>query len=387
MKVNLISDIHAIYDPKAKEVLYHLPFKHAETKYVDAIQQLCDFWNQNESLLKSLDYSGMSLLTDNDKLVQICNYENACAVLNDFNNCAKNRFADVDRVKMFDFSRSLTKISHLLYSNNIDWRQHKTKLDINYGIKDYMFKKIGDFDPCKLEPADYLIIAGDLGTDNTYDFILKDLEKKTKGKFKKILHIAGNHDHWWHGLERMQQTRPDNVNLDRDYCEWQDGDYLFVGCTLWTPIQDDAIWRIGRFMNDYRYTPGRFTPYSSRHQFEIQSAWLRNKIETNKDKKVIVFTHHQPFEELIADDYKHNGKGWDGEDVNEAYVVTDHSLDDINRNKNIVLWCCGHTHQNFDGMLHDVHVVRNPIGYSDIYGMCPAENIKSETWYNKIIEV
>ena len=76
MKVNLISDIHAIYDPKAKKVLYHLPFRHAETKYIDAIQQLCDFWNQNESLLKSLDYSGMSLLTDNDKLVQICNYEN-----------------------------------------------------------------------------------------------------------------------------------------------------------------------------------------------------------------------------------------------------------------------------------------------------------------------
>ena len=387
MKVNLISDIHAIYDHNAKKVLYHLPFRQAETKYLNAIQRLYDFWSQNASLLKSLDYSIESSFSDNDMLVQISNYENACIVLNDFNTCAKNRFANVGRDKMFDFSRSLTKISHLLYSNNIDWSHHKTKLDINYGIKDYMFKKIGDFDPCKLEPADYLIVAGDLGTDNTYDFILKDLEKKTKGKFKKILHIAGNHDHWWHGIEHLQQTRPDNVNLDRDYCEWQDGDYLFVGCTLWTPIQDDAIWRIGRYMNDYRYAPGKFTPYSSRQQFEIQSTWLRNKIETNKDKKVIVFTHHQPFEELIADDYKHNGKGWDSVDVNEAYVVTDHSLDDINKNKNIVLWCCGHTHQNFDGMLHDVHVVRNPIGYSDIYGKCPAENIMSETWYNKIIEV
>ena len=106
------------------------------------------------------------------------------------------------------------------------------------------------------------------------------------------------------------------------------------------------------------------------------------------DKKCVVFTHHQPFEELTLDDYKHNGKGWDGIDVNAAYVVQDHSLDDIAENNNIVLWACGHTHANYDGILHGVHVVRNPIGYRDIMGYSHStpENM-SGTWYNKIIEV
>lgn len=157
-----------------------------------------------------------------------------------------------------------------------------------------MWKTFYFFDPSKLKPADYLIIAGDLGLDNIYDKILKDIKRKTKGKFKKILHIAGNHDHWWFG----DGEKPDHPNFDHDYCEHEDGDYLFLGCTMWTPLKEYDMYNVGRYMNDYRYTPGNFSPYASNHQYEIQSTWLKNKIETNKDKKIIVFTHHQPFEEL-----------------------------------------------------------------------------------------
>jgi hypothetical protein len=68
--------------------------------------------------------------------------------------------------------------------------------------------------------------------------------------------------------------------------------------------------------------------------------------------------------------------------------VLDHSLDDVNESGDIKLWACGHTHQNFDGVLHGVHVVRNPIGYRDIIGSyySAPENM-SGTWYNKIVEV
>ena len=387
MKVNLISDLHATYNAKTKKVLYHLPFKKSEKKILAEIEQFYVNWRKNESSLKTIDYKAehFSCITTDENVLPASSHREVCDTLFQFSESAKKGFADIDRCKMFAFSRFLHAIKKILLANSSKLAG-KTQFDVNAFV-DYMFKKLGDFNPCKLEPADYLIVAGDLGLDNIYDFVLEDLEQKTQGKFKKILHIAGNHDHWWCGIPNLSQTKPDNVNLSHDYCEWHDGEYLFLGCTLWTPISDSAVWRIGRSMNDYRYVPGKFSPYSSRRQFEIQSTWLRNKIEVNKDKKIVVFTHHQPFEELIADDYKHNGKGWDSCDVNEAYVVMDHSLDDINRNGNIKLWCCGHTHQNFDGMLHGVHVVRNPIGYSDLYGYCPAENIKSETWYNKIIEV
>ena len=386
MKINVISDIHAVYDPKQDKVLYNLQYKYTNDKYLDAAKALLKFWNDNIEVLKKNDFKPELIHESFPECFVVKNHELALKWINDFVKSAENDFKDVDKDGAYQFCRAMTNIDDHCWHNNILWNAKTTKITIK-NLTNWMYKKIYDFHPEKLEAADYLIIAGDLGMDNTYDKILADITKKTEGKFKKILHIAGNHDHWWHGSQSSPNTeKPDHPNFDRDYCEHQDGDYLFLGCTMWTPISDDAIWRIGRYMNDYNYTPGKFSPYASRHQFEIQSAWLKNKIDTNKDKKIVVFTHHQPFEELTLDDYKHNGSGWEGENVNEAYVVLDHSLDDINKNGNIKLWCCGDTHQNFDGILHGVHVVRNPIGYGDLYNRIPAEN-PSWTWYNKIIEI
>ena len=53
---------------------------------------------------------------------------------------------------------------------------------------------------------------------------------------------------------------------------------------------------------------------------------------------------------------------------------------------NIKLWACGHTHQSYDGMLHNVHVVRNPIGYRSLYDFSIPENWNGN-WYENVIEV
>lgn len=381
MTVNIISDIHANYNQKTKKVIYNLPFKFAQYKYKDAINSLYDFWFSDPKHKEiEVRYGRMAKAFD---VMELKTADDIEKFITTFRSYSKNRFFGVDSNLCMEMARKLTNLDDTFEHYSFRWNS-KNKIKI-LDLKDYMFKCLYDFNPEKLQPADYLIIAGDLGLDNIYDKILADLEEKTKGKFKKILHIAGNHDHWWIGYPRCNEKKPDNVNLTHDYCEHVDGEYAFIGCTLWTPISDRNIWNISRHMNDYRYTPN-FSPYTSREQYRIQSEWLKNKLEEYKDKKVVVFTHHQPFEELTAEDYKHNGRSWDGCDVNAAYVVLDHSLDDINKLGNIKLWCCGHTHQNYDGILHDVHVVRNPIGYRDDYGYLPAENT-SDTWYNKVIEV
>lgn len=100
-------------------------------------------------------------------------------------------------------------------------------------IKETTFINNPRFEPEKLEPADYLIIAGDIGYDDFYEKIVTDLEKRTAGKFKKILHIAGNHDHWiWTG----NPDKKPGIDLRNDFCEYVDGDYAFIGCTMWTHI-------------------------------------------------------------------------------------------------------------------------------------------------------
>ena len=384
MKVNIISDIHATVDKKLN-VVYNLPNKSSE-KVKKTISAFKQYWHEHEAdiLKNKITHSSLSLAFDT---VRIKTHEDILKIIELYESNVDTEFANITNDTMYEISRAFHDIDFHFKHNKFEWWKYSHTLTFDE-LVNYMFKCRYDFDPAKLQSADYLIIAGDLGLEPTYDLILKDIEKKTEGKFKKILHIAGNHDHWWFRINGHSEEKPDTPNFDHDYCIHVDGDYAFIGCTMWTPISDNAAWTVGRYMNDYNYTPGKFSPYASNHQYEIQSAWLRQQLAKYHDKKCIVFTHHQPFEELTLEDYKHNGKGWDGIDVNAAYVVQDHSLDDIAENNNIVLWACGHTHANYDGILHGVHVVRNPIGYRDIMGFSHStpENM-SGTWYNKIVEV
>ena len=378
MTVNVISDIHATINKKNGRVVYDIKSRFSKKRVEKAFNILYETFYNKDGLKYKVDKKTENYTPDFyyniHDINDIHNKNELNKFLDDFKIALTDDFKCSSKDDIVRFQRGLDNIDFISILNDIKWWYRKTDIKIRY-IKDYMWKTFYFFDPKKLKPADYLIIAGDLGLDNCYDKILNDIKRKTKGKFKKILHIAGNHDHWWFG----DGERPDHTNFDRDYFEHKDGEYLFLGCTLWTPLRDRDMYNVGRYMNDYRYTPGNFSPYASNHQYEIQSTWLRNKIETNKDKKIIVFTHHQPFEELIFDDYKHS-------DVNAAYVVLDHSLDDINKYGNIKLWACGHTHQSYDGMLHNVHVVRNPIGYRSLYDFLVPENWNGN-WYENVIEV
>ena len=385
MKVNVISDIHATVD-KQLNVVYNNP-KCNVAKIRKTVAVFKNYWFKHEADIKAVKFAYSALNDAYPETKVIHTHDDILKYVDMYEKNIDTEFANISNDEMYEFSRALNAIDWFFRQNKFEWWLYEHVVEFD-DLVHYMFKCKYDFDPAKLESADYLIIAGDLGLEPIYDLVLKDIEKKTEGKFKKILHIAGNHDHWWFRINGLSEVKPDHVNLDRDYCTHVDGDYAFIGCTMWTPISDQASWTVERYMNDYRYIPGKFSPYASNHQYEIQSAWLRQQLAKYHDKKCVVFTHHQPFEELTLDDYKHNGKGWDGIDVNAAYVVQDHSLDDIAENNNIVLWVCGHTHANYDGMLHGVHVVRNPIGYRDImgYSHTTPENM-SGTWYNKIIEV
>lgn len=385
MKVNVISDIHATID-KHNNVIYNEP-KIGVAKVKNTITVFKNYWEKNKANITKVPFLYSALNDAYPETKVIHSHDDIIKYIELYEHNIDTEFADIRNDEMYEFSRALNAIDWFFKHNKFEWWLYEHIVSISDLIT-YMFKCRYDFDPAKLENADYLIIAGDLGIEPIYDLVLKDIAAKTEGKFKKILHIAGNHDHWWFRINGLSEVKPDHVNLDRDYCTHVDGDYAFIGCTMWTPISSKDEWTVGRYMNDYRYIPGKFSPYASNQQYEIQSAWLRQQLAKYNDKKCVVFTHHQPFEELTLDDYKHNGKGWDGVDVNAAYVVQDHSLDDIAENNNIILWACGHTHQNFDGMLHGVHVVRNPIGYRDTtsYSYSTPENM-SGTWYNKIVEV
>ena len=387
MTINLISDVHATLDPEnGFEVLYAQRQKYTFEQCKKSIEALVEFAYSNK-----IDTTKVHVLSEAEKYLYKLSPKNHQEYLKLVDSVA-DKFKKIDSLKINERELLVDELVGIIHWHFILQElpsQRGLPAISNPSIKDvagWVSKTFKTFDPSKLESADYLVIAGDLGVLPTEPTILEDIKKKTVGKFKKILYIAGNHSHWWHKIPGLSEERPDSIDLANDYYEYADKDWLFLGCTLWSPIPEKARWRIERNMNDYNYIP-YFNAKACNQQFEIQSSWLRHKVETNKDKKIVIFTHHQPFKECILYDVKHYDP-WSSSNVAEAYADLDDSLADINHAGNIKAWLCGHTHMPFDQIVHGIRVVRNPIGYSDFYLYNTGDSECDPTnWYNKVIDL
>lgn len=229
------------------------------------------------------------------------------------------------------------------------------------------------FDPEKLKPADYLIIAGDIGINDTYKPVLETIVKKTEGKYKDVLWIKGNHDYYCE--KRSVKKPPKNHTF-----EVVDGDYAIFGTTMWTSlslIQNQFC--AERDMNDYRWIPG-WNSEIWHERFNEENAWLKQRFDKYKEqgKKIVVVTHHNPGA-FMADKWHRDPKKLytDG-----AYFCDDNSCDDIKPD----LWICGHKHSRFDETVNGTRYYRNPIGYhGSWYGPWPQLN--EDHWYDSIVTV
>lgn len=386
MKINLISDVHATLDPEDNfKVLYAEKQKYTKDKCLKTIDALAKFAHSEIP-----DQTFTHIPSETEKFL----YKKAPTSHQEYLALVDgiaSKFPKSDDLSIREKETLVDEINgvdhwHFLLGESGHFeKRYGLAVDLS-DVASWLMKTYSTFDPSRLEPADYLVIAGDLGLLPTEDKILEDIKKKTAGKFKDILYIAGNHSHWWHRTVGLSEEKPSSIDLSHDYCERVDGDWMFLGCTLWTPIPEKSSWRISRHMNDYNYIPG-FNTRECTRQFEIQSSWLRSKVEANKDKKIVIFTHHQPFRECIRLDAKHNDPWSDG-DVAEAYADLDDTLKDINHAGNVKIWLCGHTHMPFDQEVYGMRVVRNPIGYSDfyMYGFGASE-CDPANWYNKVIDL
>ena len=386
MKINIISDIHATLDPtNGFNVLYSRPNEFTKEDCIRTIESLHAFAH-SERPNKNITYTYSNAEKYLHRLAPT-NHNEYLALVDD----VYSKFKDYEALSMSLQQHLVAEVDgidewhHILREAGLWSIAYGLKLDL-CDVVSWMKKCFSSFDPQKLDPADYLLIAGDLGIQSTEEEIFSDIKAKVAGKFKDVFYIAGNHSHWWRKISGWSEEKPINIDLSHDYFEKHIGDWLFLGCTLWSPIPENARWRIEHYMNDYRYIPN-FNATKSNAQFEIQSAWLRNKVLSNPKMKIVIFTHHQPFAECIKDDIKHNDP-WANDNVAEAYADLNDTLKDINIHGNVKIWCCGHTHMPFDENVHGIRVVRNPIGYSDfyLYGLGDSE-CDPKNWYNKVIDL
>ena len=246
------------------------------------------------------------------------------------------------------------------------------------------------FDPGKLEPADVLVVAGDLGMRPTYEKIEEKLKSATEGKFNEVFCIRGNHDYYStdpHWVKRQKTLSfPSSAENKILICE---GDYAFVGTTLWSPIFE-RVDIVKYCMNDYNYILGKgddriahpVTPEAITQTFWSNLDWLESTVdELARDHKVVVVTHHLPIPELIEERFR-------GDRINEGFCVLEPKAVERIRKIKTQLWIHGHSHAFLDTTINGTRYIRNPYGYewlSHDYG----EVRKEETGFkmNTIVEI
>jgi len=239
-----------------------------------------------------------------------------------------------------------------------------------------------DFDPEKLKPADYLLIAGDLATDDIFEKALNIVKKKTKGKFKEIFYVYGNHDYYDVGFTKSKMRPNHQIEISLD------DNTVLLGTTLWTPVPKVDENAVVSRMNDFRAIPN-WKIDDVRDAYNNESSWLREKVNYYKKlgKKVIVMTHHIPRVEVHPTYKQHcewfaKNKRPEFWGYHASYYVTDKSCDDIKPD----IWICGHHHTSpVDIVIDGVRYIKNTIGYNgDWYDW--RSQLPPTRWYDFVIE-
>jgi hypothetical protein len=216
--------------------------------------------------------------------------------------------------------------------------------------------------------------------------------------FDKVYFIMGNHEHYRGHLQSSPVILREFFDyygfdpkkfivLDNDVVSLNDKT-LMVGATLWTDMRRDnpqSHWFVGRGMNDFRlieYGPqddvgmaSIFRTEDAVTEHKKSLAFITKTVEDNKDKRIIVVTHHAP-------SYQSNGRAYNGSEIIDGYCsdleqfIIDHP--------NITDWVHGHTHVNVEYEIGQCRITSNMRGY---VGYDFGTNFTSDQFLDKFIEV
>ncbi len=202
--------------------------------------------------------------------------------------------------------------------------------------------------------------------------------REVSQRWKHVIYIAGNHEHYEGTFDKTDQIIRENLAYISDNIHYLNldafhyNDYVFTGGTLWTNLNKRdpmTSFHLKEKMNDYsrirttgnssRYQTvyRKLKPEDTVHQHDRLVQYLKFVASENRDKKLVVVSHHGPTFNSVPPHYR-------GDFLMNGGYVSDLS-DLILDNENIKLWVHGHTHDDFDYMVGDhTRVVCNPRGYA-----------------------
>jgi hypothetical protein len=194
----------------------------------------------------------------------------------------------------------------------------------------------------KIKPiSETILISGDIGSILHPNF--KYFFKYLNNEFHRIYFVPGNHEYdtsscfsqikyniYQPQLEDLAKSH--NINLLNCQKYNLDDNTIIAGTTLWSNP-------------DYKLnhqSDNEFNKHITQHQQEVQ--WLKNLINNNPNKKIIIGTHFVPTVKLIEPKYYINNKPSKWFYTNLEYLIKEP----------IIGWFCGHSHSNIITHINNV---------------------------------
>lgn len=217
--------------------------------------------------------------------------------------------------------------------------------------------------------AKYLLMAGDIGYPDMQ--IYEQFIRYCSKIFEKVFIVAGNHEYYATDKKKYNMSEIDNMiedtirHIDNVYylnmAKYEiDDNIIILGCTLWTHVDEPNKETIQKRMGDYRYihiADKLVTVDDTNRIFDEQFEWLKYEVENNKDKTIIIMTHHLPSEQLIVEKYSGFGV------LNQAFYTELGQF--ITGNPQIKYWVCGHSHITHFDKIGDTEIIINARGTMD----------------------
>lgn len=199
----------------------------------------------------------------------------------------------------------------------------------------------------KIESSEYviptspiLILAGDIGRIHRFEqlsYFLTDV----CSKFKIVIYVLGNHEYYrvdGYPELKMEENfkRLKNLNIKNLYILNRSAivieNVCVIGCTLWSKTQ---LYDLPKFI--VRISELNVASYNNLHEKDLN--YIKRMITwcKERDKKLLVITHHPPSYSLLQSRKENKYKS--------LYAT---NLDNMLVKEDIDTWVCGHVHRNFD---------------------------------------
>lgn len=213
--------------------------------------------------------------------------------------------------------------------------------------------------------ADVVVLAGDIARP-------REAVEWARGFDAPVLYVPGNHEFYGGAIEdtvaelRALCAGTDVHLLERD--EVRLNGVRFLGTTLWTDFRlhgdgeaRDAAMRLAQaLIRDFSRirrdaaSAEPFTPGDSAELFDVQAAWLSERLAQPVACPTVVITHHAPSTRSVPARFADSP-------LTPAFASAAEHLVDGGR---AVLWIHGHMHDSFDYVVHGTRVLCNPRGYA-----------------------